>query len=280
MKKYILTICAITFPIMLMADMFVTSKQGDVQIKKNDKWESVYVTMGIKETDSLKTEQYGKINIDDTSNRVSYTFQAEKPTCIKDLIASSKRSVSYNFLKEIYKALKNPPTYPNLPGGSPRGDETDRHVAMALRCTQQGASDYSITMTLLDLHTMQPVSQVCEGQSVAIQVNNNSDTPLFVNIIDRDEFGVETALFPTNDVQAFLDLYIPAYSSVQLDYHPYVISFSPANTTDQLTLVAYPLPFNLPNVMRIKNEINCPQEDLPNRSIGIYTASVPISGCY
>ncbi len=277
MKKIVLTICATTVSIMAFASLFVTSKVGDVQIMRNGEWETVYVSMGLEETDLLKTGQYGKVSIDNRTNKVSYTFQSLEPKSVKDLIASYEKSVSRSLLREIFYALMNPPIEKYVPGGSAKGYEWDRQVAKALKCKQRGISDYQVNFTLLDLNTMQPITQVDEEQLVAFQIDNNSDTPLFVNIIDRDEQGIDTAIFPTTNLQELLELYIPANSSIRLTTYPYIINFAPANTTDRLTLVAYPLPFNMSNVIKLMEETDCSQGEIPNKPIGIYKTSVRIT---
>lgn len=276
MKKIVLTICAIAISLMVFSNLFVTNRDGEVQIMRDGKWIDVDASMEVKGTDSLKTGQYGKVDIDDRANKASYTFQSIEPKSVKDLIASYKRPVSPNLLEQIYNFFKNLPTDPHQPGVSAKGEEFDLQVAMALKCKRSRASDYLVSFTLIDLNTEERVSQVYEGQLVGFQIDNHSETPIFVNIIDRDEKGVDTALFPTTYLQSFLDLYIPAYSSIRLMTRPYVMTFSPANTTDQLTLVAYPLPFNLPHVLEIMKETDCSQKLTSYKSIGIYHVSVPI----
>ena len=281
MRYWILTIFAALLYISATAQLYVLSTNRQVNILRDGEWNLAFVSDRLFETDLLQTEPYGNIVIRDKKENKNYPVQSLTPQSVKELIAPL-RSSTPSLTKEFGRGLDNlirglgsiRDLFPTTGGGVYKGEDPDMIVAKALLSRRNG-SLYPITMKLLDEYTLQPMEQVREQQPVILEITNNSDTPLFFNIIDRDEKGTDTALISITELQTLGDLYIPAYSSVRLNSYP--IKFSPANITDQLTLVAYPLPFNLSNVLEIIKNTDFSPEEVPNSPIGIYQTFVRIT---
>ena len=283
MKRSILSLVALFVSVVSTAQLYVVSKSGEAWIVRNGKKEMVSVTMELQESDLLQTEAHGSVNVEDRKNHKPYSLHSPNPQSIRELIAP-QRAITHILSKEFWNDLRNAfrdPAYDidlreTTTGTSYRSqDGIDGRIAKSL-ISRQGSSHFDINFALLDLATEEPVTKVHEGQKVFVQINNRSNIPLFISIIDRDYMGKETALITVTRLTKFFDLYIPAMSSVRLNYYPYVFSLFPANTTDQLSLIASPIPFNLTTVLKLmqhpdslKNTESC--------EIGTYKISVPIT---
>lgn len=280
MKRFVLVLFAVVVSVTAMAQLYALSMNGKVNIQRNGKWQNVFIGEELQKTDLLLTEEYGYIVILDRSVGKKYSFQSLSPQSVDQLILSQGRK-SPSLAKEVVQGLCNIlmgrkdfiDKNNNTGGVTYRDLDEDFLVASILKTQPQ--TSYLIDFTLLDVATMQPVKQVYEGQYIIFQINNHSDTPLNVNIIDKEPNGKQSAIFKEKEKISYQDLYIPAFSSVQLMNYP--TKFTPANTTDQLTLVAYPLPFNLTKVLEIMSDDETLKNTNPiNKPIGIYQMSVPI----
>ena len=280
MKRMVLILFAVVVSITAMAQLYALSMSGKVKLQRDGKWQDVFVGDELQKSDMVQTEEFGYFVILDRSVGKKYSFQSISPQSIEQLILA-QNSKTPSLAKEVVQGLCNIlmgrndfiDKNNNTGGVTYRDLDEDFLVASILKTQPQ--TSYLIDFTLLDMATMQPVKQVCEGQYIIFQINNHSDTPLNVNIIDKEPNGKQSAIFKGNEMISYQDLYIPAFSSVQLMNYP--IKFAPANTIDQLTLVAYPLPFNLTKVLEIMSDDEKLKNTNPvNEPIGIYQMSVPI----
>ena len=280
MKRMVLVLFAFVFSVTAMAQLYALSMNGKVQIQRNGKWQNVFVGEELQRTDLVQTEEFGYFVILDRATGKKYSFQAHEAQTIEQLILM-KSAKTPSLAKEVVQGLcnilmgrKDYIDKNNNTGGVTYRDLDEDFLVASILKTQPQTS-YLIDFMLLDMATMQPVKQVYEGQYIIFQINNHSDTPLNVNIIDKEPNGKQSAIFKGNEMISYQDLYIPAFSSVQLMNYP--IKFAPANTIDQLTLVAYPLPFNLSKVLEPMSEDNkLKNTNNVNEPIGIYQMNVPI----
>ena len=154
-----------------------------------------------------------------------------------------------------------------------RGDAEEREIARALVHTCK--SSYTVSFFLLDIHNMEPIDRIREDQPAIVQFNNMSDTPLYMNIIDTDADGIPNALFPLDERNTMLQLYIPALSSVRIQEYPLI--FAPHGTSDRLTLVAYPYPFDMRNVIKLMAELEVQKAGSSIPEIGVYKQTIHIT---
>lgn len=280
MKRLFLILLAASLSLGATAQLYVLSINGQVQIRRGNVWKDVFVSDILYETDSLQTESYGSVVIRDKKTNKNYPIQSTTPQSVKQLISKDRYktpSLTTEFCREIdnlilgIRSLRD--LFPEIGGGVYKGENTNLLVARAL-LSLENYSAYPITMKLLDGGSLQPLEKVCVDQSFLIEITNDSDTPLFVNIIDRDETGKQEALIHVNDSCCLPGYYVPASSTIRVTSGT---TFYPANTTDQLTLVAYPIPFYLSDVIELMNEPEKINESaFINEPIGIYQMSVPI----
>lgn len=253
----------------LMAQYYAYSLNGQVRMMREGEWQNVYSTMELQETDLLQTEEYGNLTILDRTNNKMYSIQSADALPLRQLMLRQPgtRSLATEYMIGMYKKLFNKERTKGIETGGGvtyRGDAEEREIARALVHTNK--SSYTVSFLLLDIHTMEPIDRVQEGQPVIVQFNNMSYTPLYMNIIDTDAEGLQNALFPLDEKNTMLQLYIPALSSIRMQGYPFV--FAPAGTSDRLTLVAYPYPFDLRNVIKrmaepeVQKAVGTPKEGI------------------
>ena len=276
MKKW-LVLSLLVYSAFAAAQYYVYIVNGDAILQRKGQQLPLYTSTELFEEDIIQTSEYGNVVILDRYKNKTYSIQSSEPKPLRQLIVSSQsksRSLAGEFIEGLYNKLfgksdRDEAIYKTQGGVTYRGDPDDEIVAAALNA--QGKSAYAISMTLLDLHTLQPVEQLRENQIVILQINNLSDTPLYVNVIDIDANNKATALFSTDEVEMIMNLYIPPLSNVRLSNYP--ITFAPAYTADRLILVAYPMPFDLAHVLSIRDSIPAQFKPL----IGRYDTTITIN---
>lgn len=286
MKRYASIFCFLVCLIAAQATIYVYSTKDAVQIQRNGQWANLFVGDTVQGTDWIQTGEFGKVDFYDDNINNFISIQSSTPQQVKQLIDQNNTKTSslpQEYRRGIRDALRGRTEIINdlwntRGGGVSRGSEDwDYQVCTALLNRKNGASDYSIKFSIIDYRTMQSVTKVAENQQIIIEVSNNSNTPLFVNIIDCMPNGDKEALVKVDSFDAIMDLHIPAHSIIRLTNYP--ISFFPANTTDTLQLIASPVPFNLSNVLNMmkKPEMlnRTKKSDYP---IGVYTTTIQITG--
>ncbi|MBR1717166.1 MAG: hypothetical protein IJ718_06065 [Paludibacteraceae bacterium] len=278
MRRTLFIISMLCVSIGLMAQYYAYSMNGVVRIMRGGEWQTVYSTMELQETDLLQTEEFGNITILDRTNNKIFSIQSTEARPVRQLMQAqpSTRMLATEYILGMLRKLFNQEQFEEAKTESYvtyRSEEDEREIARALIHSNQ--SKYLVSFTLIDLHSQQAVETVEEGQIVVVQFNNMSDTPLYMNIIDTDASGQVAAIFPIDEKQSTLTLYVPAFSNIRL--HQYPIQFAPGGTTDHLMLVAYPIPFYLPDVIELMNKPEIINDSaFVNEPIGIYQMSVPI----
>ncbi len=276
MRQYIFIILLLGLSSSLSAQYYAYSMNGEVRLMRGGEWQKVYSSMELQENDLIQTEEYGNLTILDRTNNKMFSVQTVEAKPISQLMQTQKetKSLTAEYIIGMYQMLfggERPKG--TTPGVTYRGEAEEREIARALLHTRK--SSFPISFTLLDLHTLEPVEQVREGQLIVVQFNNMSDTPLYMNIMDTEASGQQTAIFPLNEKQTLLTLYIPAFSNVRL--HDYPITFAPGGTTDKLTLVAYPYPYDLRNVIDKMYEPDIRNATKHITDIGIFQQTISIS---
>ena len=277
-KKRLVSICFfIVMALPAFSQYYISSVNGNVQIMRNGKWQDAYVTMELQETDLVQTQNTGCLTVIDRANSKLYTFQSPQAISLNKLIANSQ-SKTKNFVYEYVEGVFNKlfgrvDEQQNTAVGVTYRDKTEeREIARAISHTQK--SDYLVSFLLLDYQTLLPLESVQESQIFIVQLNNMSDTPLYMNIIDTDSNGTQTALFPPDEKQTMLHLYIPPFSTVRMNQFP--IYLTPAGTTDKLTLVASPMAFDIETVITMMNTDEGKMSSSDLQAVGQYTTQVMI----
>ena len=253
MKRCIFTICMNLLALCVMAQYYAYSINGEVQIMRNGNWQNVYSSMELQASDLVKTSEYGNLTILDRTNNKIYSIQTTNAQALEQLIQNTQRKtqkLSIEYIQGMFNKLfgyedARTESMQTIGGVTYRGEEEDRNIAGAL--VNSAKSSYPVSFLLLDLQTMAAVENVQNEGTYILQMNNMSDTPLYMNIIYTDEKGETSAMLPLDENQTMLHLYIPAFSNVRLTEFP--LSFTPPGVINWLTLVASPMLFNLQSVI-------------------------------
>lgn len=280
MKRIRIAIILLCLCVSAQSQYYAYTVNGEAQVMRGGEWKAVYSTMELQTTDLLRTSEYGHVTVLDRTNNKIYSLQTVDAKPIEQLISNVQphtRRLMQEYIIGMYNKLfgieeERTKGMATQGGVTYRGEEEEREIARAILHCRKG--ELPVSFLLLDFQTRQPVERVREGQMVIVQFNNLSDTPLYMNIIDRDAEGTESAIFPLDEKQAILTLYVPAFSSVRM--HEYPLTFAPAGTTDKLTLVAYPYPFELTNVVKLLKDTEIQQATGKTNPIGIYQQTIPI----
>ena len=253
MKRCIFTICTNLLALCIMAQYYAYGINGEVQIMRNGNWQNVYSSMELQASDLVKTSEYGNLTILDRTNNKIYSIQATNAQPLEQLIQTTQRKtsrLSFEYIQGMFNKLfgredASTESMRTIGGVTYRGEEEERNIAEAL--VNSAKSLYPVSFLLIDLQTMEAVEYVRNGGTYILQMNNMSDTPLYMNIIYTDEKGETSAMLPLDENQTMLHLYIPAFSNVRLTEFP--LSFTPPGVINWLTLVASPMPFDLSSVI-------------------------------
>lgn len=278
MKRWLTLIALLVMTGTMMAQYYAYSMNGKVQLMRDGEWQNVYSTMELQETDLVQTEEYGNLTVLDRTNNKMYSIQSAEALPLRQLMLrqAGTRWLTTEYIIGMYKKLFDKERTKGIEtsgGVTYRGETEEREIARALLNTCK--SSYTVSFALLDIHTMEPIDRIQEEQPVIVQFNNMSDTPLYMNIIDTDADGIQSALFPLDEKKTMLQLYIPALSCVRIQEYPFV--FAPAGTSDRLTLVAYPYPFDLRNVIKKMAEPEVQKAGSSIPEIGVYQQTVQIT---
>ena len=253
MKRFLATIGAVWVAISGMAQLYAFSINGRVQVQRENTWQDVFVADILHEDDLLTTEEYGHIVILDRDNNKKYSIQSRIPQTIQSLIKSQGQNaptLSKEYIQRLYMHLLGYDSGTDVAqqpqGFTYRSENIDLSIAHAL---VQKSTTKKVDFLLLDQYTLQPVQHVEEGQTVIFQIENHTNLPLYTNIVDRDPAGEKFVLLPVSKIDSLSDVYIPPQSIIRLPSLP--VSFAPAGTSDELTLMAHTEPFNISQVLRM-----------------------------
>lgn len=254
MKRFLATIGAVFVAISGMAQLYAFSINGRAQVQRENTWQDVFLADILHEDDLLTTEEYGHIVILDRNNNKKYSIQSRIPQTIQSLIKSQGENaptLPKEYIQRLYVLLLGYDSEEAYESQGPQGftyrsENIDLSIAHAL---VQKSTTKKVDFLLLDQYTLQPVQHVEEGQTVIFQIENHTNLPLYTNIIDRDPAGEKFVLLPVSKIDSLSDVYIPPQSIIRLLSLP--VSFAPAGTSDELTLMAHTEPFNIAQVLRM-----------------------------
>mgnify|MGYP006916025983 CR=1 FL=1 len=264
MIRFAYILLFICFSICSYAKLYVYDLNGTSQRQVGKEWETLYKTAELQESDIIRTSDYSSIVILDDSSKKLFSVQSGKPIAVKEVIEKKESHIS--LLKEAFAGIlysmskdnnKSVEHYQQRGGVTYRGDNEDRIVAMNItqKCgtnmqsLNDFQSDYPITLRLVDLQTEEYTTQASVGTTLIAEIENRSNTALYVNLMDIDTEGNRTILFPIDEDFNMLHLIVPAYSTVRFADYPIVI-YEPIGL-DHIVAVAYNKPFNMQHVIDI-----------------------------
>ncbi|MBR1807770.1 MAG: hypothetical protein IJ776_00065 [Paludibacteraceae bacterium] len=271
------------FSLNIDADIYVYQLVGESFLVKDKEETILYKTQQLQPTDLVRTAEYASLTLLDDKRKKLFTVQTTEPMKVEDIISRPERTVS--LLEEAFYGIfqsmrkdnqKSVAHYQQQAGVTYRGDNEDMAVAMALTAKSSTLTalsnqqtDYPVLLRLLDLQTLQPVSTASVGMHLIAEVENRSNTVLYVNLIDIDTEGNTSILFPMDEQSSMLHLIVPAYSVIRFTDYPFTI-YGPTGT-DRFVLVAFNKPYNLKHALELM-----PLQGNNTEKIGFYTTPLQI----
>lgn len=262
MRKIVATFVLLCFAATLFAQhLFVMSVNGTAEIKKKDHWVPLIKAQALNDEDVIRTSKYGSVTILDKERGKQYAVQSVSGAKVKELLATQKSSVK-RFANEVVEFLsdilfntkeKERKDYQTTGGVTYRSDNADEMIASWLKNNlndrlEVGSSAYPVSLQVIDPFTYQVIREIKAGDHAELMVMNDSDIPLYVNVIDVDFEGQWSAVIPKDETEMMTTLLIPPHARVFL---PFPISFFEPKGVDHLILLAYPMPFNLQRVIAL-----------------------------
>ena len=262
MRKLFVTFVLLCFAVSLSAQhLFVMGINGTAEINKKGEWVSLVKAQALFDNDIIRTSRFGNITILDNERGKVYSVQSETGAQVQNLIATQKSSVKRIFketievISDILFSKKDKATdnYQTTGGVTYRSDNADEMIAAWLKNNlndkyEINNSSFDFTLQVVDKYLNIPIQEIQAGDYANLLVSNNNDIPLYVNIIDIDGNQEWTAVIPKDEVEMMSSLLIPPHASVIL---PYSIQFFEPVGTDQMILLAYPLPFNIQRIINL-----------------------------
>lgn len=262
MRKSFITFVLLCIAITISAQhLYVLNINGKAELKKNGKWVPLIKAQPLYDNNVIRTSKFGSVTILDTDRDKEYAVQSESGATVQALLSTQKFSVK-RFAKEIVEVLSNIFTYSNdnerknyetTGGVTYRSDNADEAIASWLKKNlnenlEVGNSAYSVSLQVMDPFTYQVIREIKVGDHADLMVMNDSDIPLYVNVVDVDSEGQWSVVIPKDETEMMVTLLIPPHASVIL---PYPVHFFEPKGIDHLILLAYPMPFNLQRVIAL-----------------------------
>lgn len=254
-QLFIFSLCALSIflsPFIVKAQEYqVFSINGNAERFVGKEWKPLVKAQPLKGSDKVRTSKKGSLTILDNSRRKVYAVQCENGGRVDVLTATQRaraKSLSKEAFAEVAKNMfgKQDERYATRGGVTYRGENSDETLASWLKANVNSEftisnSSFSLTLHVMNPTTHQAVHTVHVGESVELEVVNESDEMLYAGVVDIDAEGVWSAVSTNCEL-------IPPHSTVLL---PYPVEFFEPLGTDHLLLVAYTEAFNLQRVIEL-----------------------------
>ena len=243
--------------LMVYADaIFVYSIIDTVEFYHDGAWNPAYKTLALDTDDSLRLSEFASISLLPQGDDTPHPVQFKGTLSVQEALQQStpvKQSIIGETFKGIWHEIYRPGNvsmdyYNAKRGATNRG--TASELAMAYAIENTVISDYDISFALVDANTLQIIeSSVPENTHLILQVNNKSNTPLYVNLLDISQDGVSPVM-PIDENGLMGHLLVPANATVRFSDLPMQFSLY-GEGTDTIILLASSAPFDIAEVMEL-----------------------------
>lgn len=290
MRKIILmmlmSLCSIMF--VGAQDIYVYSIIGSAEKQENGKWVPLQKRNPLDVKDIVRVANNSALSFIDRKAEKIYSISQTNGKSVGELIAAykGKQSFASNFVSHASKSLFNGGSdriSHEAAGCTYRGDivENDiaksillKHKGVALGSMDNAKTDYAISFDVLDRESKNVLDAVkVDGQAI-FRIKNNSDVPLYVNILDVNEAGEKFVCLPIDDATTMSHLLIPANCTIDLAAHP--IEFTEPKGVDNLILIATEVPYDLRQVKSYLDKNDSSSIENADYPIGVYCKPVVI----
>ena len=268
-------------PILMLAQTLyasyylVYSVIGDVKLLKSSKSVTLSARRVIHSDSRLVLGKESAVTVIDELNSKLYSFTTPGTHTVKSLLDQAKEGenptkqyVSY-LVKQLFskesRALVHPSSYMQVAAVAYRSTSTDSLLLNKLSYMISGhqsptveeallnpqtqvIGDLDVRFELISCSTNQPLSKEVEkNTSCYVRAINETNHPVYVNIIDIDERGNKYLVLPVDKAALCAHLLVPARATVSFISEPFV--FVEEKSKDAFLLVATEEPIDFSILM-------------------------------
>ena len=268
MVVLIMTVCGTQ-----AADYLVYSVVGNVKVLSGNNITTLTSRTSLKAKARIIIGKESALTILDERNCKMYSFTEQGTNSLENMLKESKRGkslsrqyVSYmvkNLFSKEGKRLSHPSNYMQATATSYRATTIDSLLLNFLAKsipTQEGgsieeaiiekynsiSSDLNVWFELVSYDTEEPLdTSVKEETSCYVRVHNDSNIPLYVNILNIDDFGEKYLVLPVDDAAICAHLLVPAESTVGFISEPFEFTNTSSSETFLLVATEEPVDFSI-----------------------------------
>ncbi|MCB9017167.1 MAG: hypothetical protein WCU80_05370 [Paludibacteraceae bacterium] len=243
-------------------DLFVYSTIGTAEIYKNGKWAKLEKRNGLTVKDIIRIGKNSALSILDKKAEKIYSIPESEAKSVGKSIESVKdkqQAVSAQFIQHAMKSMFNGESDKishEAAGCTYRGDDTEHDIFRSIQTKLNGDSlsqikneqtDYSISFEIRNRETQEIITNdVKLGIQAFFRIKNNSNKPMYVNVLNIDSFGKRYVCLPMDDAQTMSHLLIPANCTIDLTDYP--MEFTEPRGMNYMILIAAENPFDLRSI--------------------------------
>lgn len=260
MKRYfVIIITAFLCGLVSAQDLYVYSTIGTAEVKKGGSWQKLKRRDAVSMTDMIRVADNSALSLLDRKAEKVYALSktAEKSAqSAIDAVKDKQPSMSAQFFNHAMKSMFNGEADKishSAAGCTYRGDVVENDIAKSLASKCNGAglktitnekTDMAVSFEIIDRETGTVINnQTQVGTQSYFRLHNNSNTALYVNVLDLDAQGGSYSCLPMDDAQTMSHLLIPAEATVDLS--EYAIEFTEPVGSDCFVLIAVSQPYDL-----------------------------------
>lgn len=224
--------------------------------------------------DRLIIEAESAVTLLDEKNNKMYSFASEGTQSVKDLVEKAShraKTISRQYMSYMVKQLfskgsrqmSHPDTYMQVTATSYRSPSLDSMLlsrlsltlpqaagktAEEMLCSTDGAieGDMKVRFELVSCDTGLPITgQVRPNTGGYVRVYNDTEEPLYVNVLDIDQHGSKYLVLPVDSAATCAHLLVPPMSAVAFKSEPFIFSADPARETFTLVATEEPVDFSI-----------------------------------
>ena len=288
-KSFLIALLSMLVSLVCAQDIYVYSVIGKAEKQKDGKWVALQKRDPLQLSDMIRVDNNSALSFIDRKAEKIYSISQNNGQKVSELIANyqSKQSYASNFVSHASKSLFNGGSdriSHEAAGCTYRGDIIENDIAKAILAKHNGSplgsmnnakTDYAISFSILDRRTKAELEGVVALDSQAVfRIKNNSDTPLYVNILDINKNGEKYDCLPIDDATTMSHLLIPGNCTIDLTTYP--VEFSEPVGIDNLILIATEVPYDLRQVMKYFDKADASKVQSSNYPVGIYCKKIEV----
>jgi len=277
----------------------VYSVIGDVYLQKGQQKTRILPRKQIRETDVLLVPKGAAVNLLDESANSLCAVSTPGKMALNELLGQQKaapKSLSKQYfaylMKELFnresRKMSHPDCYMQTTGTSYRSSNIDSLFISSVIQKVSGANgnfeenilrndvfpttDMNVTFSIISCNTGLPISDnVPNNESCYLSVKNETNNPLYVNVLDLGKDGSKYLLLPVDSASTCAHLLVPGQSQVDFKSEPFIFGEKSKDETFILFAVETPVDFSI-----LMNPIKTDNKNRKPIPLGVFKKSVMV----